>query len=144
MGTIRTTCNLAKQHDVEIASVPYGEGRYGKCGVLTDRRIAEHRSTVEVKRCGLPVVAADCAHGPGEITDNGVDGRLVQVGNVGAIAEGLLELINNKALQHRSAGAVLKDSECFDPAGIAECYEPITAAPQAADFFNTMVRWEAP
>ncbi|GAB2989123.1 hypothetical protein GCM10023080_063620 [Streptomyces pseudoechinosporeus] len=107
---------------------PRGEGRYGQYSALTDRRIAEHLSTVEVMCCGLPVVSTDCPHGPGEVIDNGVDGRLVQVGNVGAIAEDLLELINNEALQHRMAGAALKDSERFDPAGIAECYEPIAAA----------------
>ncbi|GAA2653683.1 glycosyltransferase [Streptomyces vastus] len=186
-GTIRTTHNLARQHDVEIASVPgqrdepvfqrnpcvrlrhlaevhgdgpgydgdaadraparafpCGSGRHGQASALTDRRMAEHLSTVEVMRSGLPVVSTDCPPGPGEIAENGVDGLLVQVGNVGAVAEGLLELINDKALQHRMAGEVLKDSERFDPAGIAECCEPIAAAPQAADFFNTMVRWEAP
>ncbi|MFC4464845.1 glycosyltransferase [Streptomyces xiangluensis] len=187
-GVIRTTFNLAQQHDVEIPSVlghrdepvfqrnprvrvrhpvdiredspgcdgdsadrapapifPCGEGRHGQYSALTDRRIAEHRSTVDVMRCGLPVVSTDCPHGPGEITDNGVDGRLVQVGKVGAIAEILLELINNEALQHRMASAALKDSERFDPAGRdRRVPEPIAAAPQAADFFNSMVRWEAP
>lgn len=131
--------------DQELTRVfPRREGRYGQYSALTDRRIAEHLSTVEAMRCGLPVVSTDCPHGPGELSDNGVDGRLVQVGNVGAIAEGLLELINNETLQHRMADAALKESERFDPAGIAERCEPIAAAPQAADSFNTKVRWEAP
>ncbi|MFE0105386.1 glycosyltransferase family 4 protein [Streptomyces sp. NPDC059009] len=78
---------------------------------------------VEAMRCGLPVVATDCPHGPGEIIDNGVDGRLVESGNVDAIAGGLLELINDDALRHRMAGAALTDSERFDPARIAERYE---------------------
>ncbi|WP_282795922.1 glycosyltransferase family 4 protein [Streptomyces sp. CC224B] len=78
---------------------------------------------VEAMRCGLPVVATDCPHGPGEIIDNGVDGRLVEVGNPDAIAGGLLELINDDALRRRMASAALKDSERFDPARIAERYE---------------------
>ncbi|MBB5106106.1 glycosyltransferase involved in cell wall biosynthesis [Streptomyces spectabilis] len=78
---------------------------------------------VEAMRCGLPVVATDCPHGPGEIIDNGVDGRLVEVGNADAMAGGLLELINDDALRHRMADAALEDSERFDPARIAERYE---------------------
>ncbi|MEI5099759.1 glycosyltransferase family 4 protein [Streptomyces sp. PmtG] len=78
---------------------------------------------VEAMRCGLPVVATDCPHGPGEIIDNGVDGRLVEVGNPDAMAGGLLELINDDALRRRMAGAALEDSERFDPARIAERYE---------------------
>ncbi|MFE1955116.1 MULTISPECIES: glycosyltransferase family 4 protein [Streptomyces] len=80
---------------------------------------------VEAMRCGLPVVATDCPHGPGEIIDNGVDGRLVEVGNVDAIARGLLELINDDELRRRMAARALTDSERFDPARIAERYETL-------------------
>jgi glycosyltransferase involved in cell wall biosynthesis len=80
---------------------------------------------VEAMRCGLPVVATDCPHGPGEIIDNGVDGRLVEVGNVDAIAGGLLELINDDELRHRMAARALEGSERFDPTRIAERYETL-------------------
>lgn len=78
---------------------------------------------VEAMRCGLPVVSTDCPHGPGEIIDNGVDGRLVEVGNIDAIAGGLLELINNDTLRRQMAARALAQSERFDPARIAERYE---------------------
>ncbi|MFJ8822255.1 glycosyltransferase family 4 protein [Streptomyces sp. NPDC102467] len=80
---------------------------------------------VEAMRCGLPVVATDCPHGPGEIIDNGVDGRLVEVGNVDAISAGLLELINDDALRRRMAEKALANSARFDPARIAERYEDL-------------------
>ncbi|WP_372344620.1 glycosyltransferase family 4 protein [Streptomyces sp. KL116D] len=80
---------------------------------------------VEAMRCGLPVVSTDCPHGPGEIIDNGVDGRLVEVGNVEAISGGLLELINNDPLREQMAARALVDSERFDPARIAERYETL-------------------
>ncbi|MVO89569.1 glycosyltransferase [Streptomyces sp. p1417] len=95
----------------------------GSIAAVTSSLESFGMTIVEAMRCGLPVVATDCPHGPGEIIDNGVDGRLVEVGNADAIAGGLLELINDDALRQRMAGAALQDSERFDPARIAERYE---------------------
>ncbi|MER5945852.1 glycosyltransferase family 4 protein [Streptomyces sp. NPDC001904] len=80
---------------------------------------------VEAMRCGLPVVATDCPHGPGEIIHDGIDGRLVEVGNVDAIAGGLLELINDDKRRQEMASRALTSSERFDPARIAERYEAL-------------------
>ncbi|MEU6844926.1 glycosyltransferase family 4 protein [Streptomyces sp. NPDC046716] len=80
---------------------------------------------VEAMRCGLPVVATDCPHGPGEIIHDGIDGRLVEVGNVDAIAGGLLELINDDKRRQEMAARALTSSERFDPARIAERYESL-------------------
>ena len=97
----------------------------GSIAAVTSSLESFGMTIVEAMRCGLPVVATDCPHGPGEIIDNGVDGRLVEVGNVEAISGGLLELINNDPLRARMASAALKDSERFDPARIAERYESL-------------------
>ncbi|MEV5613178.1 glycosyltransferase family 4 protein [Streptomyces sp. NPDC052225] len=80
---------------------------------------------VEAMRCGLPVVSTDCPHGPGEIIDNGVDGRLVEVGNVDAISGGLLELINDDDLRREMSARAVTRSARFDPARIAERYEKL-------------------
>ncbi|MDQ1039630.1 glycosyltransferase involved in cell wall biosynthesis [Streptomyces sp. V3I8] len=97
----------------------------GSIAAVTSSLESFGMTIVEAMRCGLPVVSTDCPHGPGEIIDNGVDGRLVPVGDVRAIADGLLELINDDALRRQMAGAALKDSERFDPARIAERYENV-------------------
>ncbi|MET8024283.1 glycosyltransferase family 4 protein [Streptomyces avermitilis] len=97
----------------------------GSIAAVTSSLESFGMTIVEAMRCGLPVVSTDCPHGPGEIIDNGVDGRLVEVGNVEAIAEGLLELINNDGLRQRMSAAALKDSERFDPSRIAERYESL-------------------
>ena len=80
---------------------------------------------VEAMRSGLPVVATDCPHGPGEIIRDGVDGRLVPVNDPEALAGSLLELINDDAARKRMGGAALTASARFDPATVAERYESL-------------------
>ncbi|MFF9478881.1 glycosyltransferase family 4 protein [Streptomyces sp. NPDC014733] len=80
---------------------------------------------VEAMRCGLPVVATDCPHGPGEIIDDGVDGRLVPVGDPGALAGALLSLINDDAERRRMGRAAVTAAARFDPARVAARYETL-------------------
>ncbi|MFG2225876.1 glycosyltransferase family 4 protein [Streptomyces sp. NPDC048644] len=80
---------------------------------------------VEAMRCGLPVVATDCPHGPREIIDDGVDGRLVPVGDPTAMAGALLELINDDAARQRMGRAALTAAARFDPARVAVRYEAL-------------------
>ncbi|WP_336053246.1 glycosyltransferase family 4 protein [Streptomyces sp. CA2R101] len=82
---------------------------------------------VEAMRCGLPVVATNCPHGPGEIIDDGVDGKLVPVGNPEALAGSLLTLINDDDARKRMGGAALASSARFDPATVAERHEELFA-----------------
>ncbi|MFE3882088.1 glycosyltransferase family 4 protein [Streptomyces lydicus] len=82
---------------------------------------------VEAMRCGLPVVATNCPHGPGEIIDDGVDGKLVPVGNPQALAGSLLTLINDDAARKRMGAAALASSARFDPATVAERHEELFA-----------------
>ncbi|MBQ0863055.1 MULTISPECIES: glycosyltransferase family 4 protein [Streptomyces] len=80
---------------------------------------------VEAMRCGLPVVATDCPHGPGEIIRDGEDGLLVPTGDVNAISGALLRLINDEGLRTRMGQAALSASARFDPARVAARYEDL-------------------
>ncbi|MEU5833980.1 glycosyltransferase family 4 protein [Streptomyces diacarni] len=80
---------------------------------------------VEAMRCGLPVVATDCPHGPKEIIRDGVDGLLVPTGDVQAIAGGLLRLINDEGLRTRMGKAAHSASARFDPSQVAARYEEL-------------------
>ncbi|OON82367.1 glycosyltransferase family 4 protein [Streptomyces tsukubensis] len=97
----------------------------GSIGAVTSSLESFGMTIVEAIRCGLPVVSTDCPLGPGEIINNGVDGRLVRVGDRGAVAAGLLELINDDELRLRMSGAALESSARFDPGRIAERYETL-------------------
>ncbi len=61
---------------------------------------------VEAMAVGTPVVATDCPNGPAEILENGKYGRLVPVGDVVAMAEGILATLddttNSEMLKYRA------------------------------------------
>ncbi|MET8380833.1 glycosyltransferase family 4 protein [Streptomyces microflavus] len=97
----------------------------GSIAAVTSDRESFGMTIVEAMRGGLPVVATACPHGPAEIIEDGVDGRLVPVGDTDAIAAALLQLIEDDGLRHRMGSAALSASERFDPARIAESHESL-------------------
>ncbi|MFK4268435.1 glycosyltransferase family 4 protein [Streptomyces milbemycinicus] len=99
----------------------------GSIAAVTSSMESFGMTIVEAMRCGLPVVSTDCPHGPAEIIDDGVDGRLVPTGDVDAIATALLGLINDDELRQRMGQAALKRSARFDPSQVAGRYESLFA-----------------
>jgi glycosyltransferase involved in cell wall biosynthesis len=97
----------------------------GAVGAVTSSLESFGMTIVEAMRCGLPVVATDCPHGPGEIIRHGVDGLLAPTGDVKAISAALLRLMNDDALRHRMRRAALVSSARFDPAHIGARYEDL-------------------
>lgn len=95
---------------------------------------------VEAMRCGLPVVSTDAPYGPAEIIADGVDGRLTPVGEPAAMAEAMLELIEDPARRADMAAAALRNSARYDPGPVAERYEQLFAE-LAADKAGRPVAW---
>ncbi|GGU85172.1 hypothetical protein GCM10010211_59070 [Streptomyces albospinus] len=91
----------------------------GSIAAVTAGREPSATTAAEAMRCGLPVVAADCPYGPGEIVADGVDGRLVPAGNSAALTGALLALIGDDAARRRMGAAALASSARFDPAAVA-------------------------
>ena len=83
-------------------------------------------------RCGLPVVSTDCPHGPAEIIADGVDGRLVPVGDRDALAAALLELVGDDELRRRMSRAALENARRFAPEPVVEQAEGLIAEAVAA------------
>ncbi|MEV7913567.1 glycosyltransferase family 4 protein [Streptomyces griseus] len=110
-----------------MGSVNPMEAEWPKASIaaVTSERESFGMTIVEAMRAGLPVVATDCPHGPAEIIEDGVDGRLVPVGDPDATAAALLQLIEDDDLRHRMGGAALSASARFDPARIAERHESL-------------------
>ncbi|MEU9900299.1 glycosyltransferase family 4 protein [Streptomyces phaeochromogenes] len=82
---------------------------------------------LEAMHAGVPVVATDCPHGPGEIITDGSDGLLVPPGDADAFAAGLLKLIEDPD-QRRLMGEAARESvQRFAPRRIADQYERLFA-----------------
>ncbi|MDT0441515.1 glycosyltransferase family 4 protein [Streptomyces johnsoniae] len=82
---------------------------------------------VEAMRCGLPVVSTNCPYGPAEIIDDGVDGRLVPVGDRDALTAALLDLIRDDELRLRMSRAALAAARRYDPVPVVEQAEALFA-----------------
>ncbi|MFI1967266.1 glycosyltransferase family 4 protein [Streptomyces pathocidini] len=99
----------------------------GSIAAVTSSLESFGMTIVEAMRCGLPVVSTDCPHGPGEIIENGVDGRLVPPRKPDAVAAALLELIEDDALRLRMGRTALERAARFDPTHVAGRYESLFA-----------------
>lgn len=100
----------------------------GSIAAVTSSHESFGMTIVEAMRSGLPVVSTDCPHGPREIITDGSDGRLVPVGDTGAVADALLGLINDDELRRTMGAAALESSARFDPGPIAERHEALFTA----------------
>ncbi|WP_327425993.1 glycosyltransferase family 4 protein [Streptomyces sp. NBC_01236] len=82
---------------------------------------------VEAMRCGLPVVSTDCPYGPGEIIEDGVDGRLVPVGDRDALGAALLDLVRDDERRRRAGRSALENARRFAPGPVVEQAERLFA-----------------
>ncbi|MFD7438429.1 glycosyltransferase family 4 protein [Streptomyces sp. NPDC059861] len=87
---------------------------------------------VEAMRCGLPVVSTDCPHGPAEIIKDGVDGRLVPVGDRDALGVALLELVRDDERRRLMGRTAQENTRRYAPALVVERVERLIDAARSA------------
>ncbi|MCL2295420.1 MAG: glycosyltransferase family 4 protein [Spirochaetes bacterium] len=93
------------------------EEEYCQAGicVVSSRRESFGLVLLEAKSCGVPTVSFDCPEGPADIIRNGIDGILVENGNVKALAEAILKLVENLNLRKQFGTAAQSDIDRFKP-----------------------------
>ena len=75
--------------------------------VLASRREGLPNALLEAMACGLCVLAANCPTGPAELIESGVNGWLVPVNNVDALARAMGQLLADPALRIRLGQAAV-------------------------------------
>ncbi|KAA0926826.1 glycosyltransferase family 4 protein [Streptomyces apricus] len=103
------------------------EAEFAKSAMVVSASDAESfgMTLVEAMRCGVPVISTDCPLGPAEIITDGVDGRLVPVGDARALAEAMLDLIEDEPLRRAMGEAAVAGSHRYDPGPIVARYEAL-------------------
>lgn len=69
---------------------------------------------VEAMACGLPVVSFDCPCGPKDIVASGVDGILVENGNIDKLSEAIVSLIQDEKNLRRMACNAIDNVQRFN------------------------------
>ncbi|MFD7292594.1 glycosyltransferase family 4 protein [Streptomyces sp. NPDC059897] len=103
------------------------EPEFARASIVVSASDAESfgMTLVEAMRCGVPVVSTDAPLGPAEIITDGVDGRLVPVGNASALAESLVDLIEDEPARRRMGAAARAAAQRYDPEPIVGRYEAL-------------------
>jgi GalNAc-alpha-(1->4)-GalNAc-alpha-(1->3)-diNAcBac-PP-undecaprenol alpha-1,4-N-acetyl-D-galactosaminyltransferase len=86
------------------------ESWFARAGVVVhaSRREGFPNVVLEAMAMGAPVVCTDCKSGPADLIRDRVNGRLIAVDDVSALAEALKELIENPGLRQKLASEALK------------------------------------
>ena len=78
----------------------------------------------EAMSIGLPAISTDCS-GPQEIIRNGVEGILVPVGNVEALAEAMKQVLSNHSLRVELGKRALEIGERFSLQRMLEQWQDV-------------------
>jgi glycosyltransferase involved in cell wall biosynthesis len=77
---------------------------------------------VEAMACGVPVVATDCPSGPSYVLEQGAAGRLVPMRAPRAMADAIVELLQDRDLREQLVSRGRQRAEYFSPRRVAHDY----------------------
>lgn len=77
---------------------------------------------IEAMSAGLPCVSFTCPCGPRDCIKDGVDGILVEAGNIEKLADGICLLIENETLRKQMGAAARRNAVRFEESNIMHCW----------------------
>lgn len=96
---------------------------------------------LEAKSYGLPIVSFDIMTGPAEIVRDGINGYLVENGNIAAMANQICQLIEQPMLRKQFSDATVLDMNKFDRGEIIAKWENLfLELKKQTTVLNEMVR----
>ncbi|MCF0183583.1 MAG: glycosyltransferase family 4 protein [Bacteroidaceae bacterium] len=121
--------SLGLTDSVRLGKVPAAEMRqaYLDASVfaLTSRYEGLPMVLLEAQAVGLPIVSYACKCGPRDLIEDGVNGILVEEGDVRAMADGLLRLMRDTDLRRRMGAQAYKDSERYTEEKVMATWETL-------------------
>lgn len=90
--------------------------------VLSSRFEGLPMTLIEAMACGLPVVAFTCHCGPRDIVSDGVDGYLVQDGNIDDLSEKIDMLITNSEIRQKMGYMARLKAENYKMEYVGMCW----------------------
>ncbi len=87
------------------------EYRASSVYVLTSRFEGLSMAMLEAISCGLPLVAFSCPCGPRDVVEDGVNGYLVENGNVKMLAERLISIMKSPEMLRKMGRAAEEKSK---------------------------------
>jgi glycosyltransferase involved in cell wall biosynthesis len=82
---------------------------------------------LEAMSRGMAVVSFDCPTGPSDVIDDRRNGILVPAGDVGGLANGIVELIEDEELRRRCSAAAIETARAFTIEAIGARWEGLLA-----------------
>ncbi|WP_143673307.1 glycosyltransferase family 4 protein, partial [Streptomyces griseiscabiei] len=122
-ANLRTAIDTSGLNDHVFLMGPYAsldaEWAKASVAVVSSEWESFGMTILEAMHAGVPVVATDCPHGPGEIITDGTDGLLVPPSDPNALATGLLRLIDDPGLRERLGTAGRTTVQRYAPRTVA-------------------------
>jgi glycosyltransferase involved in cell wall biosynthesis len=80
---------------------------------------------IEAMACGVPCVSFDCPQGPADIIQNGVDGFLVENGNIDLLGSKIIKLIEEKNLRKQMGAKAKQNVKRYRPEVIVKQWDEL-------------------